>query len=80
MTTEKNPSLEKKLEELDDLSYLEEWNWHQIYNRIFKLMRKFSTLSAYDYFSEREEADKTKKKKNQKYFWKNQEKEEFLKD
>lgn len=43
-------------------------------------MRKFSTLSAYDYFSEREEADKNKRKKDQKYFWKNQEKEEFLKN
>ena len=71
--------LEKKLEELNDLEYLREWNWHLVYNRIFKLGRKFSTLSAYDYFSEREEEDKKKKKKNQKYFWKTKENEEFLK-
>lgn len=42
----------------------------RFYRYIFDVMRKFITLSTYDYFNDREEKEKIIKQKQSKYFWK----------
>ena len=42
----------------------------RLYKIIFRTIRKFTNLSAYDYFNEREEIYKKEKNKKNKYFWK----------
>jgi len=75
----KDDVFNKNLEDLNNLKELNEERGYLAYNWIFKLMRKFTTMSAYDYFNEREEVEKKQQKKNKKYLWKDKEKEKILK-
>lgn len=43
--------------------------FNAVHMNIFRTIRKFNNLQSYDFYSEREEAEKEVEKKSQKYIW-----------
>lgn len=66
--------LDKSLENLLSTKNLKEISFHWFFNPLFRTIRKFYTLSSYDYYSDREENEKKANKKKSKYFWKSPDK------